>query len=306
VGRGLGIASRNMGAGIGSSDITVNPDGTITAVSSAPDVGTGTLTVVAAVVAECFGIPMDRVHLVPGDTDSLPNDTEAGASRMTNVAGHVAITACDQVKEQLAPLAAAMLGADSASWSNGGWVAPNGQSVSLEDLAGEMIKPGDPLAHVRVTMQVPAGKQPERSVQAAEVEVDPETGHVHVRKISSAQVTGTIINATAHQGQIEGCVVQGYGYAMTEELAIEDGRVLTAHLGDYKLPSIADIPQLITVNLPGEGEGPFNAQAIGETPVVPTPAAIANAVADAIGVPVMHLPLTAERVLELLDSKGRG
>jgi len=196
-----------------------------------------------------------------------------------------------------------MLGTDSATWSRGGWEAADGSTVSLQDLAGEMIKPGEPRAHVHLTINVPAGKEPERSAQAAEVEVDPETGQVRVRRLASAQAVGTIINETGHQGQIDGCVVQGFGYALTEELTIEDGRVVTNHLGDYKMPTIADVPPLTTINLPFHGEGPFNAQAVGETPVVPTPAAIANAVVDAIGVPVMRLPLTAERVLELLDQK---
>ncbi len=305
VGRGIAIASRTMGGGIGTSDITVNPDGTVTAVTAAPDVGTGTTTVVAAVVAECWGITMDDVRLVRTDTDDFQNDAEAGASRMTNIVGHVAIAACNQVKEQLAPLAAAMLGSETASWARGGFEAPDGSWVSFKDLAGEMIKPGDPLAHARVEMNVPAGKEPERTVQAAEVEVDPETGQVRVLRMSTAQSVSTIINETAHQGQIDGCAVQGFGYALTEELAIAEGRVLTGHLGDYKMPTIADVPPLTSINVGSTGEGPFNAQAIGETGVVPTPAAIANAVADAIGVPVMHLPMSAERILDLLDRKGR-
>ncbi len=304
VGRGVAIASRHMGGGKGSCAITVNPDGTVTAMTAAPDVGTGTTTVVAAVAAECFGIPVDEVHLVRGTTDDFPNDTEAGASRMTNAAGHATIAACEQVKEQLTPLAAAMLGAASATWSNGGWTAPDGSRVSLRDVASEMVKPGDPRAQAVVTIDVPAGKEPERSAQAAEVEVDPETGQIRVLRLSTAQAVGTIINETSHQGQIDGCLVQGYGYALTEELVIEEGRVLTGHLGDYKLPTIADIPPLTTINLPHRGDGPFGAQAIGETPVVPTPAAIANAVADAIGVPVIQLPLSAERVLALLDQKS--
>jgi CO/xanthine dehydrogenase Mo-binding subunit len=303
VGRGLGLAQRNMGGGPGSADLTVSPDGTVTAISAAPDVGTGTLTVVGAVVAESLGIPIEAVYVVHGDTDSFPNDTEAGASRMTNAAGHAAIAATDQLKEQLAPLAATMLGAEPAAWTNGGWQAANGRFVSFQDLAGEMIRPADPAGHVNVTVTVPGGTEPERSAQGAEVEVDPETGAVRVLRLSSVQAVGTIINETAHQGQIDGCVVQGYGYAMTEELAIEDGRVTTVHFGDYKLPTMPDVPPLTTINLPFHGEGPFGAQAVGETPVVPTPAAIANAVADAIGVPVTQLPLSAERVLELIDSR---
>lgn len=304
VGRGVAIASRHMGGGKGSCAITVNPDGTVTAVTAAPDVGTGTQTVVAAVVAESFGIPFEEVRLVRGDTDAFPNDTEAGASRMTNSAGHAAIAACNAMKEQLAPLAAAMLGAPSATWHDGGWVSPDGAHVSFRDVATEMVKPGDPAAHVEVTIDVPAGKEPERCVQAAEVEVDPETGQVRVRRLVTAQAVGTIINETAHQGQIDGCLVQGLGYALIEELAIADGRVQNGHLGDYKLPTIADIPPLTTINVPHRGDGPFGAQAIGETPVVPTPAAIANAVADAIGVPVTELPLSAERVLALLDRQA--
>jgi CO/xanthine dehydrogenase Mo-binding subunit len=305
VGRGIGLAQRNMGGGPASADVTVNPDGSVTAISAAPDVGTGTLTVVGAVVAESLGIPIESVHVVHGDTASFPNDTEAGASRMTNAAGHATIAATDQLKEQLAPLAATMLGAESATWTTGGWQGSNGRFVSFQDLAGEMVAPADPAGHVNLTITVPGGTEPERSAQAAEVEVDPETGQVHVLRLSSAQAVGTIINETAHQGQIDGCVVQGYGYALTEELAIEDGRVTTVHLGDYKMPTMPDVPPLTTINLPFHGEGPFGAQAVGETPVVPTPAAIANAVADAIGVPVTQLPLSAERVLELIDSPGQ-
>jgi CO/xanthine dehydrogenase Mo-binding subunit len=185
---------------------------------------------------------------------------------------------------------------------NGGWAAPDGRFVTFEELAGEMIAPGDPVGRVNVTITVPGGTEPERSAQAAEVEVDPDTGEVRVLRLASAQAVGTIINETAHQGQIEGCVVQGYGYALTEELVIDEGRVTTVHLGDYKMPTMPDGPPLTTVNLPFHGEGPFGAQAVGETPVVPTPAAIANAVADAIGVPVIQLPLSAERVLELIAS----
>jgi CO/xanthine dehydrogenase Mo-binding subunit len=197
-----------------------------------------------------------------------------------------------------------MLGAPSATWSDGGWSTPDGKHVSLRDVATEMVKPGDPAAHAEVTIDVPAGKEPDRSVQAAEVEIDPETGQVRVRKLVAAHAVGTIINETSHQGQIDGCLVQGYGYALTEELTIEEGRVLTGHLGDYKLPTIADIPPLTTINLSHKGDGPFGAQAIGETPVVPTPAAIANAVLDAVGEPVMELPLSAERVLALLDRRA--
>lgn len=301
VGRGMAMAERGTGVGTGSSDITVNPDGTVTVVTSLPDNGTGGLTVVAQVVAEAWGIPIERVHLVHGDTDALPVDVEAGASRMTNVAGHAVIAASDKLKEQLAPFAASMLGTEGVHWEKGGWRAPNGRTVSLEELAAEMIKPGDPAAHAQATITTPRSPDRGYCAQAAEVEVDPETGQVRVRKIASAQDVGTIINEIGHQGQIEGAVVQAMGYGLMEELVVQDGQITTTHLGDYKVPTVRDIPELATVDILTTGPGPFNAKGIGETPVVPGAAAIANAVADAIGAPIFQLPVTAERVLDALD-----
>jgi CO/xanthine dehydrogenase Mo-binding subunit len=311
VGRGVSIVTRQTGVGEGSSDVTVNPDGTVTVISAMPDNGTGALTVVAQVVAESFGVPMERVNLVRGDTDALPVDVGSGASRMTNVAGHAAIDACDQVKEQLAPLAAQALGTESAEWARledgqrrpGGWRSPNGRFVSLEDLATEMIQPGDSRAHAQVTISTPRSHDTGYCCQAAEVEVDVETGAVRVTRMASVQDVGTIINAIGHQGQIEGALVQGMGYGMMEELATEQGRITTGNLGDYKIPSALDVPELVTINIETTGPGPFDAKAIGEIPIMPTAGALANAVADAIGVPILQLPITPERVLAALDGK---
>lgn len=304
----------------------MNADGTITVISGLPDNGTGATTVVAQVVAEEFGVPINRVTLIRGTTDALPIDVGSAADRMTNVAGHAAIAACEKVKEQLAPLAASMLGAHTAEWDGTGW-RPKSQvsgsrfeepqtpetrnlkpetRVSLEELAREMLPPGEPAAHAQVTINRPRSPDRAYCAQAAEVEVDPETGQVRLRKIVSAQDTGTIINALGHQGQIEGGLVQGIGYSLTEELLLEDGRITNAHLGDYKLPTAPDIPELITVNVPSEGPGPFSAGSIGEMPCVPTAGAIANAVADAIGAPIFELPITAERVLAALDARRGG
>ncbi|MBM2810330.1 MAG: Ald Xan dh protein [Chloroflexi bacterium] len=304
VGRGLGIAQRNIGVGTGSTDLTLNPDGKITVVTAAPDNGTGTITAIVQMAAELWGVPLDRVTLVQGGTDALPIDVEAGASRMTNVAGKTLIAASDKLKEQLVPLAAKMLRSDTAEWAQGGWKGPDGSFVSLEDFAAEMLQPGDPRARVQLTLEVRRAPEKDCSAQAAEVQVDPETGEITILRLAAAQSVGTIINEIGHQGQIEGAVTQGLGFAMIEELKTEDGRVTTPHLGDYKLPTTRDIPELLTINLPVKGPGPFDAMAIGETPVVPTAAAIANAVADAIGAPMMHLPLTAESVLAALEGRN--
>ena len=134
------------------------------------------------------------------------------------------------------------------------------------------------------------------------MEVDRETGQVKVIRVVTAHDVGTVINPLAHQGQIDGGFITGLGLAMTEELVTEDGQVLNGHLGDYKLPTISDIPPLETVLVYSSGgEGPYQAKAIGELANNATAAAIANAVADAAGCHLFELPITAERVFAALN-----
>jgi CO/xanthine dehydrogenase Mo-binding subunit len=135
--------------------------------------------------------------------------------------------------------------------------------------------------------------------------VDPETGQVRLRRLVAVHDVGTVINPLTHQGQIDGGVVQGIGEALIEELGIEDGRVTTLNLGEYKLPTAADIPPLTTVLVEaGSGPGPYDSKAIGEMSLLPTPAAIANAVYDACGVRLFSLPITAEKVWRALRERG--
>src|SRR4029077_16471094 len=169
--------------------------------------------------------------------------------------------------------------------------------ISLEELATRMIRPGEPAARAQVTVKTPPSDDTAYCVQAAEVVVDTETGQVTLTRMVAAQDVGTIINEMGHQAQIDGAIVQGIGYTLMEDPANEGGRITASHLGDYKQPTIRDMPPLTTINLETSGPGPFGAKAIGEIPIMPTPAAIANAVANAIGAPIFELPITAERVL---------
>ena len=140
--------------------------------------------------------------------------------------------------------------------------------------------------------------------QAVEVEVDPETGQVRVRRIASAHDVGAILNPLGFQGQVDGGVAQGVGSALFEGSPIEDGRVAAANLGDYKLATMADIPELITVHVQSpEGPAPFGGKSIGEEPFVPVAGAIANAVRDATGVPIFELPIRPEHVLRGLRAQ---
>ena len=135
------------------------------------------------------------------------------------------------------------------------------------------------------------------TAQVAEVSVDPETGEVALLRFTTAHDAGTVLNPVDHQGQINGAVVQSLGYALTEELLVEEGRVTSATFGEYKILSIKDIPELETVVLEsGTGPGPYNAKGIGENPLGPVAPAIANAVQDAIGARIKDLPITAEKV----------
>jgi len=305
VGRGVVLAARGTGAGEGTGDVTLSPDGTVTVVTGVTDNGTGAPTVVAQIVAEVLGIPFERIRLLRGDTDALPTDIGSASDRMTNVAGHAVMAAAEQLIQQLTPLAAKYLSAEAARWGSGSWTADDGRWVSLEELAVEGVTAGDPMAHARVTLAQPVNRDRAAVAQAAEVEVDRETGQVRVRKFATVHEVGTIINELGFQGQIDGGFVQGLGYGLSEELLVDEhGRLANANLGAYKMPTVSDVPPLTTTNIPvGAGPGPFNAKGIGELPLIPVAGAIANAVADAIGAHTFQLPISPERVLAAIDRK---
>ena len=142
--------------------------------------------------------------------------------------------------------------------------------------------------------------------QVAEVTVDTETGQVTVNKIITAHDIGAILNPLNHQGQVEGGLIQGLGYALMEELKLEDGQISTLSLGDYKIPTSADIPVLETVLVQGDaGPAPYESKGIGESSNIPIAGAIANAVFDAVGVRITDLPITADKVLAGLRALER-
>ena len=143
------------------------------------------------------------------------------------------------------------------------------------------------------------------AAQVAEVSVDPATGEVTLRKLTTAHDTGAIMNPVGHQGQIDGGVVQGVGYGLIEYLPVQDGRVEVANFGEYKIPNIQDIPPIKTVIVESaSGVGPYKVKGIGENPISPVAPAIANAIEDAVGVRIRDLPLTAEKVYAALREKS--
>ena len=169
--------------------------------------------------------------------------------------------------------------------------------MSFADLARHAVEQnGEAITHLSV---FEPGRQGVTAfaTQVAEVEVDPETGQAKVRRITTVHDAGTVINYLGYQGQVDGGVVTGLGFALMEENPIADGRIATLNLGEFKIPTAQDVPRLTTLLLETPtGPAPFQGKAIAEIPNVPTAPAIANAIADAVGVRIFDLPITAEKI----------
>ena len=139
--------------------------------------------------------------------------------------------------------------------------------------------------------------------QVAEVEVDPVTGQVKVKKLTTVHDSGTVLNQLSYQGQVDGGVITGLGFALMEDSSLVDGKMATANLGEFKMATAADVPKLTTVLMESPtGPSPYQGKAIAEIPNVPTAAAIANAIEDAVGVRIMDLPLTSEKIYAALKA----
>lgn len=287
VGRGLSMSHRLAGLGESVARLRVEMNGTVTVITATPDTGTGAHTVFQQIAAEVLGVPLSQVTVQVGNTDVIENDAGAGASRVTHVAGQAVYRAAGALKEKIAEEAASRPGA------------------GLAELARRAAERGKPLEADGKFSATKEDVVTAFCAQLAEVEVDPETGQFKILGFVTVHDAGTVINPIGHQGQIDGGFIQGMGLALMEEMRVEDGRISTLSLGDYKLPVIKDIPPLTTVILEEPaGPGPFQAKAIGEGSISPVPAAIANAIFDACGVRITDLPLTAEKLFFALRARG--
>jgi putative selenate reductase molybdopterin-binding subunit len=288
IGRGVAMTHRHIGVGFTNARVRLEKTGKVTLLIGLPDTGTGAHLVLRQIVAEVLGLAIDEVQVELATTDVFETDSGVGGSRVTHTGGRAAYHAAEKLKQMIAQ-EAAQLAVPGAS------LATIAQAAAREGRTLEASYFYDAKSHAAVTSF---------TAQVAEVAVDPATGQVTVRHFTTAHDVGTVINPIGHQGQIEGGLIQGLGYALMEELPTEDGRISTLNLGDCKLPTIADIPPLKTVLLEDAvGPGPFRAKAIGEGSISAVAPAIANAVADACGVRIMNLPITAEKVYFALKAK---
>ncbi len=304
-GRGVALFGRTIGGGAAGAVLTAEPDGTLTLLSPTFDQGCGTHTIMRQLVAAEWGVPLEQVRVVIGDTDQAPYDEGPRASRVTYCEGQAVLQACRDLRARLTEHAAELLYCREAEVTyRDGVFYGDGRQAPLAEVAARAGR-GRPVT-VTATLDAPYVENVVYfAAQVAEVAVDPETGQVRVERLVTAHDVGTIMNPVLHQGQIDGGVATGLGLALSEELLMEDGRITNGHLGEYKMPTMADMPPLETVLVPsGGGTGPHEAKAIGELANNSPPAAIANAIRDAVGVQLFELPLTAERVYRALRARG--
>jgi CO/xanthine dehydrogenase Mo-binding subunit len=306
VGRGLAVYERPSGAGRSGAAITVESDGSVTVNLGVPDVGPGIHTVVQQIVSEVLDLARERVKICVENTDSSPYDSGTGGSKSTNSVGTAAYQAVSELKEKLIALAAARLGCkpEELRKSKGRYTAPEGKSLRFVDVIRVALEQnGGAISHLSVY-------EPSRApitsfaAQVAEVEVDPGTGQVKVKKLTTVHDSGKVLNHLTYQGQVDGGVVTGLGFALMEDSTLVDGKMAAANLGEFKMPTVADVPKLTTVLMEdATGPTPFQGKAIAEIPNVPTAAAIANAIENAAGVRLFDLPLTSEKIYAALHNR---
>jgi CO/xanthine dehydrogenase Mo-binding subunit len=304
-GRGIAIAQWLPLGGECHAFVTIDEQGMLTVATAMLDQGAGTHTAMRVVAAEELKVSLHQVRVETLDTSTVGPDTGIGASRGTRIFGNATRLAAADARERLLATASEILGVTQAELvlSGDGRVrAPSGKSVSYAEIARSH---GSAIRGHGFYKSFESGPEAAVCVQVAEAHVDPETGQLKLTNFTSAHSTGTVLNPLMHQGQIDGGVVMGMGYAMMEGVIIDGGNIITTNFGENKIPSIDDIPPLKTViqEFP-VGNGPYGGMSIGEPPVVPVAAAIANAVHDAVGVRICDLPLTAEKVFKTLRAEA--
>jgi carbon-monoxide dehydrogenase large subunit len=305
IGRGCAIADWVSKGGESYAFLKVDEDGSVTLSSAVTDTGPGVFTMMRQIVGEELKVPLDSIGVEMLDSSKVLKDTGVRGSSSTRVHGSSAFAAARNLREEILKVAGELMDArpDELILYDGG--VTHGRAERRMTYGEIARAAGRPLTAEGHYMNMADGPEASLVAQVAEVEVDEDTGAVHLKKLTTAHNTGAILNPLTHQGQIDGAVVMGLGYGLVEDLAYdESGKVLAASLGEYKIPNIQDIPELKTAIIQSDfGSGPYNSMSIGETALIPTAAAIANAVEDAVGVRIKSLPITAEKVLNALKSR---
>jgi putative selenate reductase molybdopterin-binding subunit len=309
--RGIGFAmcmhgSAISGLDMGGASIKINDDGSFNLLFGATDLGTGADTILAQIAAEVLGTPIEDIVVYAADTDMTPFDVGAYASSTTYVSGMAVKRAAEEVRRQIAERAALMLDVGSPGdirlKDRQAW-APDGRSVSLEQVALHSLHQDQQQQIMGTASYVAPDSPPPYAAQFAEVEVDVATGQVTVDRLVMAVDCGVPINPVTSAGQVEGGMIQALGYGHCEEMVYdEDGRMVNAQLGPYKIYRSDEIPSIEAYLVQTmEKSGPFGAKAIAEIPKDGVAPAIRNAIANATGARINNIPFTPERVWAALQ-----
>jgi carbon-monoxide dehydrogenase large subunit len=320
-GQGIACAFKNTKTPSGSSAIVmVSQDGTVEVLASTVEIGQGSKTILAQMVAEELGVPVENIIMAIPDTDITPFDASTTSSRSTFHMGNAVKKAAKDAKDQILVIAADMLNADSSDLMiERGLIFSKknpSKKLTISQVIKNKYKAGLDIIGRNSFYPVADGETGGMwsapsifwmyGAHYAEVEVDIETGRVKILKVVGAHDVGKAINPFTCLGQIEGGMVHGIGPALFEEMIIgERGQVENTSFLDYKMPRSLDIPEITSIIVEAHHrEGPWGAKGIGEMTVVPMAAAIANAIDDAVGVRIKDLPITPDKILRVLKEKG--
>jgi xanthine dehydrogenase YagR molybdenum-binding subunit len=306
--RGTGLASQIWYGGGGPpsyAGVRVSSDGYATVLTAMQDIGTGTSTAMAQIAAEELGLPLERVRVSLGDSARGTYASISAGSSTTPSMGPAVRAAAADAARQIIEIAAQRYHLEERvlSLKDGRVVSADGGSWPLEEVTGL-------LEDAQITGKGTRGPNPTGmrvltfGVQVADVAVDVETGEVTVERIAAIHDVGRVINPLGAQSQVEGGIIQGVGHTLSEERLVDpaSGRILTQTLDTYKLPTIADVPEMVVelLDIPDEHLTNLGSKGLGEPPIVPVAAAIANAIRDATGANVQQQPITREEMLRAL------
>ena len=306
--RGRGVASGFWGNNTGPSSAVavVNSDGTISLTEGSPDIG-GSRVAMAMHVAEVLGIAVEDIKPQVGDTDTIGFTSNTGGSSVTFKTGWACYEAAQSVKKQMVDRAAKIWEIPSEDVEYKEAVLQHKSDPELKltfkQIAARMIPTGGPI--VGSAGVNPPGPGPSIGVHVVDVEIDTDTGKVEILRYTAVQDAGKAIHPAYVEGQIQGGVVQGIGWALNEEYVYNDkGVMLNSSFLDYRMPTSLDLPMIDTVIVEvANPNHPYGVRGVGEVPIVPPMAAISNAIYDAIGVRMNDLPMSPDKVLEALWAK---
>jgi len=327
VGRGYACNLQSYGRCIWLNDwssawVGFELDGTLVIRIAVPDIGGGQASSLIQIASEVLGVPPQRITIHIGDSALNPLTGTTTATRQLYMSGNAVLKAARELRAALAGVAAGLLEVDAerVEFGPGGVGEGGGRTLPFEELLAAAASVDVPW-HVLATHHAPKGVpwQADESwrgrvfpdftygCHAVDVEVDLDTGQVRLLRYIAGHDVGQAINPTSVEGQIEGAVAMGLGYALSERVVFEEGQNLTATFAQYLIPTAVEMPAIESVVLEsGEGMGPFNARGIGEPPIGPPAPAVAAAIHDACGIELTELPFTPERVVGALRGGEAG